>query len=141
MISKIKLAVGVLLLAGVVMGFFALRAHYIEVGAAAERARQDAETVQSLAEMIESHKGLVQAANLASLDMAAALQARRQADAQTTRSLKDALQKTSGDRVGCRFDADSLRHLDEARARSAAAASAGLRGAAPGTPGALGEHP
>lgn len=126
------------IVAAMLAGFFGLRAYYIGVGERRERARQDAETVQSLTSLLESHKALIQAANLASQDMSAALAKRREADTQSTRRLKDALKKTAADRVGCRFDAASLRVIDEARARSAAAAAGGLRGAATAPAGALG---
>ncbi len=141
MTAKIKAALFALAVAALAVGFMALRAYYIGVGEAQEKARQDAQTVQALSSLIDSHAGLIQAANLASMGMTDAMNARRQADDHSTRSFKNALQKTAGNRSGCLFDADSLRYLDEARARAAGAAASGLRGAAPTPAGTLGRHP
>lgn len=123
------------------ISFLFLRNHYINVGVTQERARQDAATVQSLTDLITSHQSLIDSANRASLEMQNALLARTRADAETTRSLKNALAKTAGDRVNCVFDPDSLRHLDEARARAADAATRGLRATPPRTPAQNGQHP
>lgn len=141
MTTRIKAAIALALLAAALSGFLMLRSYYIGVGAAGERAKRTAADLQAVVDMLESHKGLIQAANLASGEMNAALAKRLAADTQTTRSMKNALAKTAGDRLDCRFDAASLQHLDDARERAAEAAARGLRGSAPTTAGALGGQP
>lgn len=138
MTTRIKLAIVLALFAAVLAGFLMLRSYYIGVGAAGERAKRTSADLQAVIDMIESHKGLIQAANLASGEMNAAVVKRQAADSKTTRSMKNALAKTAGDRVDCRFDAASLQHLDDARERAAEAATRGLRGSATATAGALG---
>lgn len=100
-------------------------------GRARQAGEQAAETVQSLTDVIDAHKGLVADANAASRAMRQALAARAQADLKSTRELKDALARTASSRTGCVFDDGVMRQLDAARERAAAAAAGGIRPALP----------
>ena len=53
------------------------------------------------------------------------------AQSASTRDLKNALAKNAADPVLCRFDADSMRIIEAARAAAAQAAAGGIRGALP----------
>lgn len=102
-------------------------------GVADERARANATTVKELSNIIESHQELVDATNEASKAMREALTTRTAQDTKTTTELKNALAKTAGSRIGCRFDDDVMRNLTAARERAAAAAAGGIRNTVPGT--------
>jgi hypothetical protein len=140
MTAKIKLAIALALLAAAVSGFLMLRSYYVGVGVDRERGRRTSADLRALSDMLEAHKGLIQAANLASGEMNAALAKRTRADSEITRSMKNALAKTAGNRRDCRFDAASLQHLDDARERAAQAAASGIRDSAATTAGALGRQ-
>lgn len=130
------------LLAGiglVAYGLNVAKNHYIGVGVAQEQARQDRNTVIALQDQITAHEALIASANSASLALQAATQSRLIADDKSTQELKNALQKTAAERVGCRFDADSLRLLDDARTRAIDAATGGLRHSAAAAGGAPGQ--
>ncbi|MEO6917579.1 MAG: hypothetical protein ABI171_00775 [Collimonas sp.] len=90
-------------------------------------ARANADTVQNLTEIIESHQVLIGEANAASKAMREALDARAAQDSNTTRELKNVLAKTATRRVDCHFDDDVMRILTAARERAAAAAAGGVR--------------
>jgi len=105
-------------------------------GVADEKGRASAEAVKDLTAIIDAGKGLINDANDASKAMRAAVAARALQDKKTTGELKDALAKTAGSRVDCRFDDDSMRQLGAARERATAAAAGGIRGELPAAGGA-----
>lgn len=97
-------------------------------------AEQNASEVKSLQSIITSSKELVIEANSASLAMRIAANARKKSDEQSTRELKNVLEKSAQDRrLVCDFDDDSMRILREARDRAADAAASGIRGRLPGS--------
>ncbi len=103
---------------------------YAEGQAAAEQACQQAQ-LGALQNVIDSTKGLTAAANAASQELGKTISARRQADARTTKEIRDALATTAPQRAGCVFDAGVMQQLDDARRRSAEAAASGIRRAVP----------
>jgi hypothetical protein len=125
--TKFRLFVLACFAAVLAFGFLFLRAYYIDVGRGLERAKHNEKVVNDLTTMIKENKGLVAASAAASMAMASARSDWLKTSETTTRSMKDALQKTASSRAGCVFDRDSLRHLDAARERAAAASSGGLR--------------
>jgi|TARA_Y100001001_G_scaffold105075_1_gene102777 chromosome segregation ATPase len=86
---------------------------------------------QQLQDLISSTKGLTEQAHAASTALNLSISARQQADANTTKELTDALDRTAAERAQCRFDDDSMRHTTAARDRAAEAAASGLGGAVP----------
>lgn len=96
-------------------------------GSNAERTKHDAQTLTDLTNLVESHKTLVFQANTASQALQLAITARTEADARSTKELKNALRSTAGSRVGCVFDDGVLRQLEQARSRAAQAAASGIR--------------
>ena len=106
-------------------------------GKAAEVARRDADTVAKVTAQLEAHQGLIDDANAASAALRGAAAIRAATDRKFSKEFRDALKNTAGDRAGCRFDDDSVRHLGAARERAAEAAASGLAAAVPGArPGA-----
>jgi hypothetical protein len=101
-------------------------------GVAETTAKQDAQTVGQLTNLISSHQGLIDTAAQVSRGMRQALAKRQSADAKSTQEFKDGLTPTAGDRAGCLFPADSMRQLAQAHARAAEAAASGIHVALPG---------
>jgi hypothetical protein len=101
-------------------------------GQAAELARQNAATVEAVRQQLQTHADLVKRSGAASRDMRAAVARLEQTNAITTSELADVLQLTAADRADCRFPADVMRGLSEARDRAADAAAGGIRRALPG---------
>ena len=122
----------VALTAGAIGGYFVGDSH----GTDAAKANQDAKTVADLTNIIGANSALIIDSNAASKSMREALALRSAQDSKTTQEFKNALAKTAGSRVGCRFDDDVMRNLTEARDRAAAAAAGGIRNAVPGPSGA-----
>lgn len=102
-------------------------------GKATQQAQTDRAAVIQLEEIVESSAALVINANAASNAMRAQTAARAAADRKTTKELRDVLELTSGDRMLCRFDADSMRLIAQARERATQSAAGGIRGAVPST--------
>lgn len=100
-------------------------------GETAADARHDKATVAELRAVLKTNAEQTDQANRASADLRAVIATLDRRDSRTSKELHDALQKTAADRAGCRFDDDSLRLLDAARERAAAATSLGLRRTAP----------
>lgn len=87
--------------------------------------------LQELHAVLATTASLTAAANTASQALGQTISARQQADAKTTREIRNALNSTASQRAGCLFDADSMRQLDAARERAATAASGGIGGPVP----------
>ncbi|GAB4209358.1 MAG: hypothetical protein Fur0019_16130 [Tibeticola sp.] len=121
--SRATLALLALLatLGGAVGGFFYGRAQ----GVQAEAARRDGQAVQQLTRLMESYRGLLDAADAASASLREAQAARAAQDRLFSREFRNALKASAAARAGCRFDDDSMRQLGSARDRAAAAASGG----------------
>lgn len=95
-------------------------------GQAAARSECHQADLERLQAVIDSAKGLSEAANAASQQLGKTISDRQSADAKTTREIRDALAATAGSRAGCVFDAGVMRQLDAARQRATAAAAGGL---------------
>lgn len=106
-----------------------------ERGLAAGRAECQQETIDELTVLITSSQYLVRQAHTASQHLAKTISDRQQADATSTRELRHALALTAAERAQCRFDAVSLRHVESARDRAAAAAAGGIGSAMPAASG------
>lgn len=104
-------------------------------GLAAGRAECQQDTIDELTVLITSSQYLVTTAHTASQQLAKTISDRQQADATSTRELRYVLNLTAPERAGCRFDADSMRHVESARHRAAHAAAGGLGGAVPAASG------
>lgn len=134
MSGRILLAIGAVLAA--LLGAWRLLAYVEQAGydrghAAASNECHQAD-LANLQAVIASTRGLTEAAHAASQQLGQTISARQQADAKTTREIRDALAITAGSRAGCVFDAGVMQQLAAARDRAAAAAAGGLRGAMPG---------
>lgn len=121
-------------LVAVATSFIVGRATGYGAGQAAERAKQNQAVIKSLEDIIESSAHLVLQANAASNEMRAATARRAATDRQSTEELRRVLFDTQGDRMLCRFDADSMRIIRAAREAAANAAAGGIRGAVSGSP-------
>lgn len=104
-------------------------------GLAAGRAECQQETIDELTVLITSSQYLITTAHTASQKLAKTISDRQQADATSTRELRNALALTAAERAQCRFDAVSLRHVESARDRAAAAAAGGIGSAMPAASG------
>ena len=118
-------------LAGVLGGYWWGRTD----GAAVAKARQAAQVVADMEQLLDKHAGLAAQSNAASAALRKAAAHRGEVDRRTTKELKDALAKNVGDRAGCRFDAGVMQHLEAARERAGRAAAGGGDGAVPGAAG------
>ena len=105
-------------------------------GRAAAQAQQDHDTAQALSKSLQQASDAINQANTASNDMRAALNKLQTAQGSSTQELKNALAKNHADPVVCRFDADSMRILADARERATQAAAGGVLSAVPATSGA-----
>ncbi|WP_312679856.1 hypothetical protein [Stutzerimonas nitrititolerans] len=92
--------------------------------AAAKQCQKD--QLGALRQVIDSTKNLTAAANTASQKLSKTISARQQADARTTKEIRDALATTAPQRVDCVFDAGVMQQLDAARHRAAQAAAGGI---------------
>ncbi len=101
-------------------------------GAAAEVARSDAQTVQQLTQLVDSHAELVDQASAASADLRLQMAARAAQEQRFSKDFRNALKTSNAARAGCRFDDDSVRQLGAARDRAAAAAASGSAATVPG---------
>lgn len=101
-------------------------------GAARKTAEHNAQAVEDLTGLINSHKGLITQASAASRSMRQALASRALLDTATTKEFKDALNATADSRSGCVFDAGVMRQLATARDRAAQAAAGGIHEPVPG---------
>lgn len=86
-----------------------------------------------LSDQIAATDRLVAEAHAASTALSKSIADRKQADAQTTKELRDALSISANDRVGCQYDANSMQHIHTARQRAAQAVTSGIRSALPAT--------
>lgn len=100
-------------------------------GESAAQGKCQAAQLDALQDVIDSTAGLTAAANSASQALGQTISARKQADAKTTREIRDALASTAPERAGCVFDAGVMQQLDDARSRAAEAAASGIRRAVP----------
>lgn len=118
------------LIAVALLVFFndAQKSAYSRGYAAAESSFKDSQ-IEQLNALISSAKDLTQEANKASQALGKTISDRKQADAKTTKEIRDALAATSSSRVGCVFDASVMQQLTTARERAAEAAASGIRGA------------
>ena len=105
---------------------------YAKGQAAAAKTCQQAQ-LDALEGVIAATHGLIADANTASQALGKTISARQQADAKTTKEIRDALASTAPQRAGCVFDAGVMQQLDTARHRAAEAAASGIRGAVPAT--------
>lgn len=115
-------------LAGVLGGYWWGRTD----GAAVAKARQAAQVVADMEQLLDKHAGLAAQSNAASAALRKAAAHRGEVDRRTTKELKDALGKTADSRVDCRFDAGVMQHLQAARDRASVSAAGGGDGAVPG---------
>jgi hypothetical protein len=99
----------------------------------ADEAHASRDIITQLTDIIDTGKTLASDAAEASKAMRAITDSRTRANNLTTKDLENALAKTAGNRVDCRFDADVMRQLDAARQSAAEAAAGGLRGTVPAT--------
>ena len=124
-------------LAGLVLSVAAGIGGYVyglNQGKAAEKGRQDAETVQSLTQQIKDHADLVKQSKAVSRDLRRAVSLREQADQKSSKELSHELNATADSRAGCVFPAGVMRNLAAARDRAAEAASSGIGRAVPLAP-------
>jgi len=98
---------------------------YAEGQAAAAQRCQQAQ-LDALNGVIASTKHLTAAANAASQALGQTISARQQADARTTKEIRDALATTASQRADCVFDAGVMQQLNAAHHRAAQAASGGI---------------
>ncbi len=126
--STLALVALVLIAAGGGLGYW--RGH--AAGSAAEVARQDAATLNTLGAQLAAHADLVQQSGDASRRLRVAVALREKANTQTSKDLRDALQATADSRAGCTFPAGVMRQLAQARDAAAQAAASGVGGALPG---------
>jgi hypothetical protein len=101
----------------------------------ADTARVNHDTLAQLTAILDNSKNLAAEAVAASKAMRGLIALRTQSDALTTKDLQDALAKTAGNRVNCRFDDDVMHQLDAARNRATKAAAGGLRSTVPAANG------
>lgn len=101
-------------------------------GVLAESSKHDAQALQGLTNLIESHQDLIKQAGITSKAMRRALALRMSHDEQTTKEFKDALRASAASRAGCVFPADVMRQLATARDRAAEAATGGVQHQVPG---------
>lgn len=120
----------VALVGGALLLFFidAQKSAYNRGYAAAEGEFKDSQ-IDQLNALISSARDLAQEANKASQALGKTISDRKQADAKTTKEIRDALAATGSRRVGCVFDAGVMQQLTTARERAAEAAASGIRGA------------
>lgn len=135
MAMRIKLLLAGLLLAALAASHYSI----YQWGSASARHTEHAACQQvqidGLHTALDSVNQLTASANRASRELAKAIQARHQADQQSTREIRHALALTVGTRADCVFDDDSMRQLTAARDRATAAAAAGVNGTVPATSG------
>lgn len=105
---------------------------YAEASASVKDKCQQAQ-LDSLTAVIDSAKGLTTAANEASQQLGQTISTRKQADAKTTKEIRDALAPTAALRAGCVFDDGVMRQFDAASDRATEAAARGIRGSVPAT--------
>lgn len=103
---------------------------YAKGESAAKEQCQQAQ-LDSLTAVIDSAQGLTAAANQASQALGKTISDRKQADAKTTKEIRDALATTAAQRAGCVFDDGVMQQLGDARDRAAEAAASGVRRAVP----------
>lgn len=127
-------AIVIILLTGIVAGAAGRITGY-SAGRSAAQAQSDHAAVAQLGKIIESSAALTADANAASSAMRAQTAARATADRKSTKELRDVLELTSGDRMLCRFDSDSVRIIRAARERATHAAAGGIRGSVPRSAG------
>ena len=101
-------------------------------GSAAEVARQNAATLNTMDAQLAAHADLVKQSGDASRRLRVAVALREKANTQTSKDLRDALDSTADSRAGCTFPAGVMRQLAQARDAAAQAAASGVGGALPG---------
>ena len=134
--SEIALAILVWTLATAFSAFLYGKSTQADIDAA----QANAQTVSALTTIISNSATLAADAAKASQAMRRLVAERSKADQQSTQELKDALIKTAGNRVDCRFDAGVMQQLSAARERAADAATGGLRHAVPSTESTNGQQ-
>jgi hypothetical protein len=100
-------------------------------GARDVRGEQAAQQAAQLSDQVRGMRADLQASAASSSQLRAGLARLERHQTSSTQELKNALQKNAADPVLCRFDADSMRIIDAARAAAAQAAAGGIRGALP----------
>jgi len=94
--------------------------------------------VNQLNTVLQGTNDLVARSNAASSKLSRLLAEAGRINSQSTEELRNALKKTAGDRIGCRYDDDVMRRLEASRSRAATAATAGTAaGVARGNGGAV----
>lgn len=89
------------------------------------------QTIEQLSNLLKKSEQLTERANEASKHLSEQVLARQLADSESTREIKNALNKSAHQRVQCVFDADSLQRITAAYERAAAATSGGIGGTVP----------
>lgn len=100
-------------------------------GQAASTEKCQTAQLDALQALIDSTSDLTSAAHTASQQLAQTISARQQADARTTREIRNALAATASTRAGCVFDDGVMQQLAAARHRAAEAAASGVGRAVP----------
>ncbi|MHA6913015.1 hypothetical protein ACQUJO_07755 [Ralstonia pseudosolanacearum] len=126
-----KVLIAVLAVLAAAVGGFLFGRH---VEATEQHARAADKAIEDLTALLDASGKLIQDSQAASRQMREALTQRAEQDQKSTKELRDALAKTARNRADCRFDADSMRHIQAARNRAAAAAAGGVLGAVPTAP-------
>ena len=103
-----------------------------QADAQATQAKQDVDT---LTKAMQTTNDAIAASNKASIDMRNLLGQIEKSGQTSTKELKNALAKNHADPVICKFDADSMRIIAEARARAADRAAGGIRETVPAASG------
>ncbi|WP_420553992.1 hypothetical protein [Neptuniibacter marinus] len=102
-----------------------------ERGYAAAVNDSQSDDIATLTTLLETAATQAKHANATSLRLSHLVQKQAADDAKTTEELRHALSKTSAERVDCRFSADIMQQLKQARDRAASAATSGITGAMP----------
>lgn len=127
-------SIAIVLAVGII-AFAAGRGTGYSAGQAAQKASTDSATVKELEGIVSSSAHLILQANGASNAMRSAVAKFSAEQRRSTKELRDVLENTSGDRLLCRFDADSMRIVRAARENATRAAAGGIRSAVSGTTG------
>lgn len=133
MINRIVIALSALVGLGLALAATWLLASSTayDLGYAAAAAQCQQAQLDGLTAVIDSAQGLTTAANEASQALGKTISARKQADARTTKEIRDALATTAAQRAGCMFNDGVMQQLGDARDRAAEAAAGGIRRAMP----------
>lgn len=130
--SKVYELMAALVIAAVIAGIIWLTAHRnYQAGYQAATLAFEQEAKQTLQIQLDHLNAQLEAANQTHLSMLKKVSEYQAQGEQTTDELQKILAKTTALRVGCTFDADSLRAVENSRQRAATAATRGFDTAVP----------